>query len=291
MSSRVSWKRFAVGGVIVVELLALVGVAWAASSGPTEGVAVRAGAAAVEMGDQHNVIHDVKIDRVVAPAAGWLIVQPEWNDRIADQIIGSRWIEAGESRDVTLPLDPSSALPAHIYVTLLADKGRSKVLEYSSGMSSGMRGSGSPDVPVIAGGSVVRAHVALLPLSFSVGTNQASLSEATRTPDATSVVFARVVAPAQSWISVSVENATGRPGQVLGTKLVKQGTSTDVVVPIAQVPSGTQRVIANLHVDLGTLGQFDFSPSDIGNSYDQPYVAGGQTVAVEVPLAPAASRK
>jgi hypothetical protein len=277
-----------VGGILVAELVVLVLIAWAASSGPSTGVAVQAKAASISMGDQRNVIHDVTVDRVDAPSAGWLVVQADWEDKIAEQVLGSVWIPAGQSREVKIPLDQSSSLPRRIFVTLLADKGNPKVLEYATGgMDSGMKSSATAaDVPVIAGGEVVRAHVGLAPLSFAVGGGQAALSEATRTADATSVVFARVVAPAQSWISVSIENASGRIGQVLGTKLVRPGTSVNVNVPIAAVPPGAQVVVATLHVDLGTVGQFDYSPSDIGNSYDQPYVAGGQTVSVGVPLAP-----
>jgi hypothetical protein len=190
-------------------------------------------------------------------------------------------------------------LTDRIFVTLLADKGQPHVLEYAAASSSGgaasgmgsapstggaMGGAASADVPIIADGRVVRVHVSVSPLTFAVGPGQASLSEATRTADATSVAIPRVVAPAQSWVSVSVETTNGLIGRVLGETLVRSGEQTGVVVAIG-TPVGVTPLVATLHVDLGTLGRFEFSPSDVASSPDQPYVAGGQTVSVPIHLA------
>jgi len=270
-------------------------VAWSASSGPMFGVAVPKSAASISMTDQRNVVHSVRVDRVVSPVGGWLIVQADWNDAVPDAILGSAWVPAGESRGVTIDLDPATPLPQRIYVTLLADQGEPHKLEYYVAMRPGMErmrgmgstvGTGTPasstlDKPIIAGGQVVSVHVAVSAMSFTVGGNQAFLAEATRTVDATSVVIPRVVAPSQSWVSVSLETTSGTMGDVIGSKLVPSGESTGVVVPLTSAP-GAQPLISTLHVDLGTVGQFDFSTTDAGNSPDQPYVAGGHTVSALV---------
>lgn len=292
---RLPWKAIAVAALLVAEVGVLSLVAWSASSGPMFGVVVARNAASITMNDQTNVVHTVTVERVVSPTNGWVIVQADWNNGVPDAILGSRWIPAGESRDVTIGIDPLSPVPMRIYVTLLADMGRPHTLEYYVAMRPGMasmRGMGSTfatgtggavtlDKPLIADGMVVTAHVNVTATSFAVGANQASLSDATRTVDATTVVIPRVVAPAQSWVSASLETTSGQIGEILGSQLVPSGESIHVAIPLSITP-GNRPVIATLHVDLGTVGQFDFSPQDIGNSPDQPYVAGGQTVSVPV---------
>ena len=65
----------------------------------------------------------------------------------------------------------------------------------------------------------------MVPLSFAVGPSQAYISESTRTLNAAEVVIPRIVAPAQSWVSVSLEAKSGQLGGVLGTKLVAAGST------------------------------------------------------------------
>jgi hypothetical protein len=291
---RLPWKAIAVAALLAAEVGVLSLVAWSANSGPMFGVVVAQSAASITMSDQTNVVHTVAVQRIVSPTDGWVIVQAD-NNSVPDAILGSRWIPSGESRDVTIGIDPLSPLPKQIFVTLLADMGAPHVLEYYVAMRPGMetmRGMGSTfatgaagavtlDKPLIAGGMVVTAHANVSATSFAVGANQASLSDATRTVDATAVVIPRVLAPAQSWVSASLETTSGQIGEILGSQLVPSGESTHVVIPLS-TPPGNRAVIATLHVDLGTVGQFDFSPQDLGNSSDQPYVAGGQTVSVPV---------
>jgi hypothetical protein len=281
--------------LLVAEVGVLALVAWSASARPTFGVFVREGAASISVSDQRNVVHDITVDRVVSPVPGWLLVQADGNQGVPDGIIGSRWIPAGESQKVSIAVGPAP-LPKRIYVTLLADLGKPHVLEYAASSHSttaaggigsifetkGVAGANTiKDKPVIAGGSPVTAHVDMLPLNFAVGPSQAYISESTRTLDATTVVIPRIVAPAQSWVSLNLEAASGQTGGVLGTKLVAPGEHKNVVVPL-NVRLGPSPVIATLHVDLGTLGRFDFSPLDLGDSLDQPYVAGGRTVSAPV---------
>ena len=278
----------------------LAAVAWSAHGGPTVGVVVRPSDAAIVMSDQHNVIHEVTADSVVAPTDGWLVVQADTGSGVPSVVLGSAWVPKGESKGVRIGLDPKAILTERIFVTLLADKGQPHVLEYAavsdsaatsaSGMNSApgagdaMGTAASVDVPVIAGGRVVMAHVALSLLTFAVGPGQAVLGEATRTAEATAVVIPRVVAPAQSWVSVSTEATNGQLGRTLGETLVRSGEQTGVAVAIG-TPAGATPLVATLHVDLGTLGRFEFSPPGVANSPDQPYVAGGQTVSVPVHLA------
>jgi hypothetical protein len=290
-------RRILIAAVLIAEVVLLSYVAFSAVPGPGDGVAVRAGSASLTMSDQRNVAGFVKVDRVVTPVNGWVIVQADWNEGVADAVLGSRWVPAGESHDVTIGLDPRQPTPRRIFVTVLADLGQPDVLEFVSanrlglvgmlGMGSGLgaaAGSVTRDKPLIAGDTPVSAHVDVVPLSFAVGPGQALIAESTRTADADVVVIPRVLAPAQSWVAISLEATAGQGGGVLGTKLVSAGDHRDVAVPL-NVRLGPSPVIATLHVDLGKQGRFDFSPTDLGNSIDQPYVAGGRTVSAPVRFA------
>jgi hypothetical protein len=289
-------KRILIAAALVVEIAVLWAVAFSATSGPSDGLVVPAGSASITMVDQRNVVGAVTVERVVTPIEGWVVVQADWNEGVPDALLGSRRVPAGESHNVTIGLDPRQPTPRRIFVTLLGDRGRPGILEFSAANRPGvvdMLGMGSDlgsavaetkDKPIIAGDTLVSTHVDVVPLSFAVGPGQAFVAESTRTADADTVVIPRVVAPAQSWVAISLEATSGQSGGVLGTKLVSAGDHRDVVVPL-NVRLGPSPVIATLHVDLGRQGRFDFSPTDLGNSIDQPYVAGGRTVSAPVRFA------
>lgn len=300
MPKGLSAKGIVLAAILVAELVVLIAVAISAHGGPVGGLAVQAGSASLQMSDQRDVVHQVVVDRVVAPAGSWIIVQADWGNGVPDAILGSTFVPKGESRYVVVPLDPGATLPKKVFVTLLADMGAMEILEYYVPARPGMEtmrgmgstlGTGGPsgagatkDLPYIAGGKVVRVHPSLTALTFSVGVGQASLSDTTRTVDATAVVVPRVVAPAQSWVAVSMVATGGQPAQVLGATLVPAGVHNNVSVPLRIAPGKTP-VTVTLHVDLGKIRQFEFSPLDLGNSVDQPYVAGGKTVSTPVTIA------
>ena len=231
------------------------------------------------MSDQYNVIHEVTADSVVAPTDGWLVVQADTGSGVPNGVLGSAWVPKGESKGVRIG-------PHVLEYAAASGSGATAAsgMDSAPGVGDAMGAAASADVPVIAGGRVVMVHVALSLLTFAVGPGQASLGEATRTAEATAVVIPRVVAPAQSWVSVSREATNGQLGRTLGETLVRSGEQTGVAVAIG-TRAGATPLVATLHVDLGTLGQFEFSPPGGANSPDQPYVAGGQTVSVPIHLA------
>ena len=294
-ATSIPWKRVAVGVLLVAEVAVLAVVAWTAKGGPTVGIAVRSTDAAIAMSDQRDIVHNITVDSVTAPADSWIVVQADANGT-PGTMLGSVWVPKGQSTNLRIELDSTAKIPPAIFVTLLADKGMSHQLEYGAasapsgqpGMAaapgaSGMSATGDKDVPVIAGDRLVQVHAALSQLSFAVGPSQASLSEATRTANATDVVIPKVVAPAQSWVSVSVATTGGQPGASLGQTLVKAGETTGVIVRLGG-PRGSIPLVATLHVDLGALGEFQYLPGDRANSPDQPYVAGGETVSTPIRL-------
>ena len=287
---KLPWKPVVLALLLVAEIAALSLIAWSAKSGPMSGIAVRQDAASITVSDQINVVYLLRVDHVLAPTDGWLVVQADSADGVSGAVLGSLWVPRGESRNVTIGLDPISRPPARLWVTLVADMGTTHVLEYPADMQaeSAPRTTGSGpatalDKPVIAGGRPVSARVSVAAMSFAVGANQASISDTTRTAEATTVVVPKVVTPAPSWLSVSAQSTAGVLGEVLGEKLLPAGESTRVVVALG-APQGPRQLVATLHVDLGTVGRFDFSPLDLSNSYDLPYVAGGQIVSMPIRL-------
>jgi hypothetical protein len=95
------------------------------------------------------------------------------------------------------------------------------------------------------------------------------------------VTLTDVRAPAASWAVVSIEGTSGVPGRVLGNTAVQPGYTGKVEVALPG-PAGDKRMLASLHVDLGVMGAFEFDPLERAASPDQPYVAGGEVVAVPV---------
>jgi hypothetical protein len=296
-----SWKFIVLAAVFAVEIVLLGWAVISSQGGPMFGVMVRPDAAEIIVADQSDVIHSIKVDRVTTPVPGWLIVQADWDDGIPDAIMGSVYVPAGESLDVTIPLDLLQQTPRRVFVTLLADGGRPKVLEYfvpnRPGMEK-MRGMGSTlgtsgptgkaatlDRPIVAGNMVVTANVNLKPMSFQVEAGRASIASASVSTTSAAVTLHGVNAPVGSWAVVSIESTGGLPGTVLGQTKVEQGYHDTVTVNVPSAPVG-QKTVASLHVDLGVADFFEYTPLDRGNSPDQPYVAGGRTVVVPVQKLP-----
>ena len=282
--------------MLVAEAIVLGVLAFTAHGTPTTGVVARLDDVQLVVSNQTDVLHSIHVDSVVTPTDSWLVVQADSGNGVPGAVIGSVYVPKGDHNDLTIQLDPSQPLPKRAFVTLLADGGQPNVLEFSSpaGRSGAMGGMGSTagtgsatvaavtkDQPIVAGGAVVAAHISLSPLTSTVEAGSASIASASVPATSTTVTLYGVKAPAQSWAVVSTEGTGGVPGKVLGQTAVTAGTHDSVTVDMLS-PPGMQGMRATLHVDLGTLGVFEFTPLDPDNSPDQPYVAGGQSVSVPV---------
>lgn len=111
-----------------------------------------------------------------------------------------------------------------------------------------------------------------------------ALIEAVGQPGAASsgtVLISRVVSPEAAFIVVH-ENDNGKPGMRVGIQAIPPGESTDVVVQLEGQADLGDSVIAAVHADRGTLGQFDFDMDNMMHSADRPFFVGGHEVAVEL---------
>jgi len=93
------------------------------------------------------------------------------------------------------------------------------------------------------------------------------------------LVVARVVAPADAWIVVHLDD-NGVPGDRVGLKRVTTGESLDVKVPLAGVTS--EKVIVAIHADKGTPGEFDFDMMKRMQSPDRPFFVNNKELAKAV---------
>jgi len=283
-----TWKRTLVIAIVAAEIAVLSLVAWSAHSAPADGVAVSADQAGLKVSDQTGVTATITIDWLRAPGPSWLVVRAGSDAAAPGAILGMQHVDAGEFTNVPVSIE-ATMLPHSAVAVLVADLGTPGVLEYGGQMSSGGVGvtatKASADKPYIADGMVVNYPFAIAPLTTNVGSMDATISPLTWDASGSSVVANYVKAIGQSWLAVSVVTTSGPPGEIVGVTLVPRGLSRMVTVPIQAAARG-RRLVATLHADLGKPNQFEYSTTDLGNSSDQPYVAGGQTVQVPVPHAP-----
>jgi hypothetical protein len=272
----------------VAEIAVLSLVAWSAGSAPTDGIAVSADQAGLKVSDQSAVTATITIDWLRAPGPSWVVVRADSGTATPGAILGTKHVDAGEFTNVPVSIE-ATMLPRAAVAVLIADLGVPGVLEYGGQMSSGGMGgsatTASADKPYVADGMVVDYPFAIAPLTTTVSSTDATIGPLTWDAAGTSVVANYVKAIGQSWLAVSVVTTSGPPGDVVGVTPVAPGLSRMVSVPI-QASARGRRLVATLHADLGKPNQFEYSPTDVGNSSDQPYVAGGQTVQVPVPHTP-----
>jgi hypothetical protein len=121
------------------------------------GVVVAKGAS-LEVADQLGVQGALKVARVVAPGPSWVVVynktaQGGMNMSSASQV-GIVHVSAGESRDVSVPLDPDIRMTQYVEVVLQADRGVPSVFEFDP-----KNFATSPDKPYYIGGKRVQTSV------------------------------------------------------------------------------------------------------------------------------------
>jgi plastocyanin len=121
-----------------------------------------------------------------------------------------------------------------------------------------------PDVPAQVGGEVVVEPFMVLGPTPSVTVTDQPLEDSSVTVDT-------VVSDGSGWMVIHAEAEGGGPGPVIGHSAVSDGTNQDVIVNI-EVISATRTLYAMLHVDEGTVGEYEFPGPDV------PAQVGGEVV-------------
>lgn len=184
-----------------------------------------------------QVIHNgtILISRVFAAAAGWIVVtSSEPSPGIT--YIGLAYVPAGESLNVTIPIDTESMTP-FLTAALYQDGGR-----------LGRYDPPSFDPSVKVAGKTV--SVVFRVLSVTIDDQFVTDREA--------VTISRAVAQADGWLAIHADS-DGFP--VIGYAPIKAGITDNLTIPIA-AGGVTPQLTAVIHVDAGVRGTFEYPGAD-----------------------------
>jgi hypothetical protein len=92
----------------------------------------------------------------------------------------------------------------------------------------------------------------------------------------------RVLAPADSWVVVTSESATGSAPIPVGMTHVTAGETRDLRVALEPGTDPAKAQTVTLHVDRGIPGRFEFDASRFESSPDKPYYVGGSELSRKV---------
>jgi len=115
---------------IVVAELALTATALSVRGLPADGVMVRSDQVAISVKDQ-DVFKHVTVEQAQTPTDSFVVVQSDWGDGIAAEVISYKSIPAGESREIEIEVNDAMGLPPRAFVSLFADRGERGKFEYS----------------------------------------------------------------------------------------------------------------------------------------------------------------
>jgi hypothetical protein len=137
--------------LVLLAVLAVGGVgayAYAASRGEAKmlGVVVAAKSAAFDVQDQPGAFTTIAVGPVLAPGPSWVVVHLDMDGKPGPRV-GLAHVEAGETRAVTVVLDPTVDLTESLLVALHADRGVVGAFEFDM-----ERFESSPDKPYFVDG-------------------------------------------------------------------------------------------------------------------------------------------
>ncbi|HEX9092893.1 MAG TPA: hypothetical protein VF902_02820, partial [Coriobacteriia bacterium] len=95
------------------------------------------------------------VDRVLAPGASWVVVHVDMDGKPGERV-GFAHVDGGESRDISVPLDPKIMLTEKVLVALHADRGIAGTLEFDMDKFAT-----SPDKPYFVDGMELATAVAV----------------------------------------------------------------------------------------------------------------------------------
>ena len=207
---------------------------------------------AVEVVDQIILDGLANVFHVVSDGPGFIVIHADNNGSFGP-VIGHRAVFPGSNFHVEVPIDAAAATPT-LYAMLHSDTGEVGVYEF--GMVEGADGPVSNDDGVIAP-------------AFNVDIIHAQDSFVTDG----SVTVSSVTTQADGWLVMHSDNM-GAPGPVLGATQISAGTTANVSVALDG--DATDMLWPMLHVDTGTVGEYEFGTVE---GADGPVALRG-TVAV-----------
>jgi hypothetical protein len=200
----------------------------------------------------------VVIDSVTSDGPGWVVVRGVSGGSRPGPVLGQTSVGAGTTENVRVSLTLDLATP-QLFAVLHTDD--TNVGAWDFGAESGA------DAPVLAGDTPVQQLFTAYVIQMS---DQPVAEDNT-------VVADTAVMDAPGWLVIHSDN-NGQPGPVLGFAPVSAGRNADVSVEISS-DGRTESVWPMLHVDTGTVGEYEFGTVD---GADDPVSANGQVATFAI---------
>jgi len=213
----------------------------------------------------------VTIDRVLAPADGWVVVR---SAETPGGVLGTARVRAGANTKVSVPLTAIDGRT--VRVALHVDRGAPGAFEFDP-----RRPDLALDKSVVVDGTPLESRATLTGWGVDAVPNSALLMVEEQKA-ASTLVVAYMIAPDRTWIEVRrIEN--GVPTRVLGQVERGAGEYHRVEVPIAGAAPGDQ-VMVTLLADRGVVGAYEpVGPGSPGGA-DGPWVDSGVAVSERIVL-------
>jgi predicted lipoprotein with Yx(FWY)xxD motif len=203
--------------------------------------------------------------------------------------IGETQLNSGDNKNIVVQIDPAQASPV-MYAMLHVDAGTMGKYEFPG-----------PDVPVMLNGAMLApafnatihsgAATATAPSGGGMNMTTPSSGSSNRMVKVSdqalvggAVTVDEVVSSGPGWIVIYTTDGYGKPVDPIGHAAVHDGDNQMVMVPVD--PAKAQGTLyAQLHVDSGTVGTFEYPGPDapvmvgvqmIGNTFN---ITSGQPVA------------
>jgi hypothetical protein len=184
--------------------------------------------------DQPILDGKVVIERVTSDGPGWIVVHPDNGEGQLGLIIGFTHVEDGVNEQVEVALITNN-ITDQMFVKLHSDEEPVDEFDFPDG-----------DLPVRVDDRV--------PPPASFFTNMGNYLITRDQPAGDSVTIPLVVVVTPAWLVVY---ADAEQTEQLGLILLEPGINRDVIVPITGAAAGDM-VVATLHSDVGTPGEFNY---------------------------------
>ena len=241
--------------------------AGASEGGMVTGVIAAAREATLTLSVDPVSAKGVTVERVVAPADGWVVVRSAIPP---GAVLGRARVVRGASDDVRVHIDGATEVEARI--ALHIDRGSKGVFEYDPA-----RESRSPDGPVNVDRRPVEVPLVLDDFGAEIPANSVLLLVEDQEIVGDELAVSYLITPQQSWIAV-YEFDGGLPGKLIGATRIAAGEFQQIRVPLDAKPT-TGQVIVVVHTDRGEPGVFEYSTGEPLGSTDQPFRSAGVIVA------------
>lgn len=230
--------------------------------------------ASISATDQIGATDSIVVEKVVVPAAGWIVVHKDAGGAPGERI-GLKRVVKGTASDVSVPLD-TDVLTENVFIAVHADEGTSEVFDFDM-----MDKLGSPDQPFFVDGEEVAVAIKVREFGIPVGMDEAMIEAVDQPVRRATIKVDNVMAPGDAWIVVHLD-MDGMPGRRVGLAWVPKGMTMGTVVQLDASVALTEKLLIALHADRGEPQVFEFNMADGVNSPDQPYFTDGMEVAVPI---------